>query len=159
MAKTRNKKRADGRLQTKIYIGNIDGKAKYKYIYGKTQKELDEKVLEVKMSLKKGIDITADNDTFWYWSEHWLKLKEYEVSTGRFVSYKTWIKKLSVLYDYKIKKLTSADFQNIIIEYNQLAANTLVQIRNTAKQIMQLALDNRIIDYNPVNAVKIPKNK
>lgn len=159
MAKTRNKKRADGRLQTKIYIGNINGKAKYKYVYGKTQKELDEKVLEVKMSLKKGIDITADNDTFGYWAEHWLKLKELEVSTGRFVSYKSWIKKLSALYDYKIKKLTSADFQNIIIEYNQLATNTLVQIKNTAKQIMQLAQDNRIIDYNPVCAVKIPKKQ
>ena len=100
----------------------MNGKAKYKYVYGKTQKELDEKVLEVKMSLKKGIDITADNDTFGYWAEHWLKLTELEVSTGRFVSYKSWIKKLSALYDYKIKKLTSADFQNIIIDYNPVCA-------------------------------------
>ncbi len=159
MPKNRNKKRSDGRLQTKIYIGNFDGKAKYKYVYGKTQKELDDKVLEVKLALKKGIDITSDNDKFGYWAEQWLKLKKMEVSIGRFVAYQSYNNKLKVMYDFKINKLTTADFQSIIIDYNELSSNSLLQIKNTAKQIMQLAMDNRIIDYNPVCSVKIPKKQ
>ncbi len=89
MAKAKNKMRADGRLQAKVYIGNFDGKAKYKYAYAKTQKELDEKVFEIKLSLRKGIDITSGNDKFGYWAEQWIKLKKMEVSAGRLTSYKT----------------------------------------------------------------------
>ena len=47
MAKIKNKARADGRLQSKVYIG--DGK--YKYVYATTQKELAEKVQEIKTKL------------------------------------------------------------------------------------------------------------
>ncbi len=158
MAKAKNKMRADGRLQAKVYIGNFDGKAKYKYAYAKTQKELDEKVFEIKLSLRKGIDITSGNDKFGYWAEQWIKLKKIEVSAGRLTSYKTSLKKLNVLYDFKIKKLTAADFQGIIIDNSKLSGNSILQLKNTAKQIMQMAVDNRVIDFNPVMSVKLPKN-
>ena len=33
MATTKNKRRADGRKQASIYLGIVDGKKKYKYVY------------------------------------------------------------------------------------------------------------------------------
>lgn len=39
MARAVNTKRSDGRLQSKIYLGVVDGKAKYKYVYASTQKQ------------------------------------------------------------------------------------------------------------------------
>ena len=47
MARAKNTKRSDGRLQSKVYLG--DGK--YKYVYANTQRELDRKVQEVKFQL------------------------------------------------------------------------------------------------------------
>ena len=37
------------------------------------------------------------------------------------------------------------------------AKQTLIEIRNVAKQIIQLAIENRVLDYNCASAVKIPK--
>lgn len=85
--KGKNKKRKDGRIQTKVYLGMIDGNKKYKYIYASNQKELDKKVLEIKLSLNKGIDISAQYDTFGEWTEQWLKLKRIEISDKKYKSY------------------------------------------------------------------------
>lgn len=65
MARMKNAARKDGRVQSKVYIG--DGK--YKYVYASNNKELQERVTELKTKLGKGIDITAERDTFAYWAE------------------------------------------------------------------------------------------
>lgn len=33
----------------------------------------------------------------------------------------------------------------------------LNEVKNTAKQVFQLAINNRVMDYNPADAVEIPK--
>lgn len=67
MPRINNKKRPDGRLQAQVYIGIKDGKRKYKYVYATNSKELERKVQELKLKLGKGIDLTADRDTFGAW--------------------------------------------------------------------------------------------
>lgn len=45
------KKRKDGRYKMSIFIGgDKDGKKQYKFVYGKTQKEVKEKANKVKIS-------------------------------------------------------------------------------------------------------------
>ena len=69
MARQKNARRKDGRIARQVYIGRgEDGKRKYKTIYGYTQKEVDEAVLNVKLALKKGIDVAAENDSFAEWA-------------------------------------------------------------------------------------------
>lgn len=160
MPRIKNKKRADGRLQAKVYLGVADGKAKYKYVYASTQKELEIKVQNVKIALGKGLDVTANNDKFGFWREQFLKVKEHTVSAQRYASYKSTAKKLEILDNSVISRLTVSDIQNIIFDNANLSPNTLTMIKSVAKQIFQLAIDNRVIDYNPSNNVKIPcKNK
>ena len=84
MAKKKNTQREDGRYAVQVYIGMVDGKRKYKTVYGKTQKEADIKADELKVSLRKGIDISASNDSFKVWAEYWLTSKRYEVSADRY---------------------------------------------------------------------------
>lgn len=43
MARKKNAVRADGRIAVQVYIGRVDGKRKYKTVYGTTQKEADKK--------------------------------------------------------------------------------------------------------------------
>lgn len=150
-------KRADGRIQAKVYIGVVDGKKKYKYVYASTQKELNAKILEIKIALGKGIDVTANNDKFKYWREQWLKVKKNTVSIQRYTTYESISKKLIVLDNMTVSKITVADIQNVIFDHSKLSTNTLVAIKSAANQIFKLAIDSRIIDYNPAINVKIPK--
>ena len=165
MAKMKNKARSDGRLQSKVYIGiGADGRKKYKYVYAATNKELQHKIEEIKEKQGKGIDITADRDSFGYWAGKWLKLKKLEVSNGRYATYTARAANLEPIYDIPVSKLRAADIQDIVLElaeYNPktkkpMAKKTLKEVKQTASQIIRLAIDNRVTDYNCADAVKIP---
>lgn len=157
MARAKNSKRSDGRLQSKVYLGVVDGRAKYKYVYATTQKDLNAKINEVKLQLGKGLDISAQRDTFGEWAQRWLKLKKIEISDKKYKTYESKEKYINHLYNIPISKIRTQDIQDVIIDNTQLAEYTLKQIKGMCSQIIQLALNNRVVDYNPANAVKIPK--
>lgn len=160
MARIKNIRRADGRLQSKIYLGVIDGRRKYKYVYARTQKELNQKVDEVKIKLGKGLDILAQRDTFGEWAERWLRLKKTEVSPHRYYVYECRVKNLSPIAEREIYRIRTMDIQDIIINCaDRYSVAVLVEIKSTAKQIFSYAIDNRVIDYNPAVSVRIPDNK
>ena len=168
MAKSRNKRRADGRIAVQVYIGRDKetGKRKYKTVYGATQKEADEKAMQAKIKLQKGIDLSAERDTFGQWKARFLVAKESDgVGHSQMDSYKCYCRHLSMLDDIPIYKISLWDIQNIIMELAKdkpdkkgLAKNTLKHIKGTAKQILQLAVEARAIDFNPAQDVKIPAN-
>lgn len=150
------KRRADGRYGAKVTIG----KNQYKYVCANTQKELDEKILQIKLKLGKGLDITAERDTFGEWGEMWLEQKRLTVSNGMYKAYVSHYKKFEELYYLPISNLRLNDFQAILFRLGSgehpLSKKTLNGLKQTASQIMQLAIDNRVIDYNCANALVIP---
>lgn len=162
MPRTRNKKREDGRLQSKVYLGN----GKYKYVYAANNKELEEKVQEVKLKIGKGLDVSAERDSFGFWADKWLKLKQLEVSHGRFLTYKARYKNLESIFYIQVSKIRTSDIQDIILDLARcnpktekpMAKKTLKEVKQTAAQILKLAIDNRVIDYNCAMAVKIPSD-
>ena len=157
MVRNKNSKRSDGRLQSKVYLGVVDGKVKYKYVYAATQKELNAKIDEIKLQLGKGLDVSAQRDTFGEWAKRWLKLKKTEISDKKYRAYEAKEKYIDHLYNIPISKIRTQDIQDIIIDNTQLAEYTIKQIKGMCSQILQLAIDNRVIDYNPASAVRIPK--
>lgn len=74
------------------------------------------------------------------------------------------LKPFTPLAKQKIGKLIKSDFQSIINEYavknskteRSTAKGTLRGYRMAAHQVMEYAVENRLIDYNPLNYVKIP---
>lgn len=165
MAKKKNTIRDDGRIAVQVYLGQVDGKRKYKTVYGKTQKEADEKALQVKLSLSKGLDVLSDQDTFEKWKDVFLESKKLDVSNSQYLSYLSYTKHLAALDQMLISKIQAADLQKII---NQLAIEnpntrkptakkTLNDIKITASQIFNLAIESRVIQYNPAAFVKIPQ--
>lgn len=49
------------------------------------------------------------------------------------------------------------DIQEIILKLSEsYSKSVLREVKSTARQIFQLAVDNRVIDYNPADSVKIP---
>ena len=83
MPKKSNTKRTDGLYAVQIYLGRVEGKRKYKTVYGKTQKEADKKAAEVRRQLNKGVDLLAE-DSFGFWCDRWLKSQNTELSPERY---------------------------------------------------------------------------
>lgn len=164
MAKSRVKKRPDGRYAMQIYIGMVDGKRKYKTVYGATPKEVERKAEEVRLMLGRGLDVAAMRDTVKSWADRWLKVKQATVSPAHYV---TCTQKAGVICQWlgrmPITELRTADIQEMIFSLAKCnpytgkptAKRTLVEYRSVVHQICQMAIDNRLMDYNPAGAVQI----
>lgn len=161
------KKRKDGRYQMNVYVGlDKDGKKVYKTIYGKTQAEVKRKASAIKLKIGKGIDVLNENMPFSELCERWLQYKKPLLKEKQYNSYKTNLKPFDILGDTSVSKLVKSDFQTIINEYAALnprthkptSKKTLRDFRLTARQVFDFAVENRILDYNPVAYVEIPKD-
>lgn len=166
MPKKSNKKRDDGRIAVQVYLGTVDGKRKYKTVYGQTQKEANEKAQEIKARLGKGLAFNS-GDTFAKWADYWLLLKETEVSKNQ---YNTILSRVSYwkenLGSAEIIKLRPIDLQPIVNELakcnprtgNPSAKRTLSSYVQILSAIFDYCIDNRIIDFNPASRLKIPNS-
>lgn len=166
MPKKSNKKRNDGRIAVQVYLGTVDGKRKYKTVYGKTQKEANEKAEELKILMKKGIDVSSSNVFFQTWAEHWLASKKDEVSADRYSSLVSrsaiWI---DALKSAQITQIKPFELQTILFSiaaqnpYTGLpmAKKTIRSYVQVINSIFDFAIDNRIIDFNPAAKLKIPQ--
>lgn len=167
MSKRSNATRSDGRIAVQVYIGRVDGKRRYKTVYGKTQKEADRKADEIRAKLRKGLDLTTDNNAFSYWCDLFLRQKRATVSNGQYNEYSS---AGGYLKDYlgksEIGRIQSADIQYIIDTLARTnphtkrpsSRRTLKGILYTASQIFDLAINNRVIDFNPCRCIEIPKS-
>ena len=165
MAKKMNTQRADGRYRVKVYIGIKDGKKQYKYVYGKTQKEADIKAEELKVSLRKGMDISAHNNSFKTWAEYWLISKRHEVTEDRYATLQSraniWI---DALKNAQISQIKPFELQTILFSISAknpytdkpMAKKTIRGYVQVINAIFDFAVDNRVIDYNPATKLKTP---
>lgn len=153
-------------VRKRVYLGkDSSGKPIYKNVIGKTEEEAAEKALQIKIARRKGIDVTADKDNFKKWADRWLAIKDGDVSAGRYNIYFYAVNKMEQLWYIPIIKITTGDVQDVINELAQknprtgkpTAKKTLIDVKSTAKQIFQLAIEQRVIEYNPAEAVRIPK--
>ena len=70
----KRKQRKDGRYQGYVFLGyNPDGTENRKYEYAKTQKELDQKLLELRLAIGKGEYVNDNTMTVKQWADLWLK--------------------------------------------------------------------------------------
>ncbi len=166
MAKKMNTQRADGRYRVKVYIGIKDGKKTYKYVYGKTQKEADIKAEELKVSFRKGLDISAHNNSFKTWAEYWLTSKRYEVTEDRHATLQSraniWI---DALKNAQIAQIKPFELQSILFSIaaknpytgKPMAKKTIGGYIQVINAIFDFAVDNRVMDYNPASKLKPPQ--
>lgn len=167
MPKKSNTRRADGRVQVKVYLGLVDGKKKYKYVYGKTQKEANEKAEAVKASLKKGIEVTNDSDSFSKWADYWLSMKKSETSQDQYNLIKSRAEVFKqYIGDAKMTRIKPFELQQVIDELSAenpytgkpSAKKTLRSYIQILCAVFEFAADNRIIEYNPAAKLKTPQN-
>lgn len=155
MARMRNTARKDGRVQSRVYIG--DGK--YKYVYAANNKELQEKVNELKTRLGKGIDLAAEHDSFDSWGQRWLRRKTNRVSENWAKALGINYRKLEPLLHMEVTELRRIDLEDVLTELagQGYSERVLKAVRDIASGIMEMCTENRVIEYNPFRAVELPK--
>lgn len=160
------KKQANGQYRKRIYIGTDEnGKKKYKSVFGKTKKEVEKKVSEIKIKYSKGIDIDLDKDTFGKWIERWKISKKDILTENQYNNYCAYLNHFEPLFNIKMTKLQTVDFQLIINNLSKKNPTTgkptskksLREFKSAARQVFDFAIMNRALDFNPLNYVTIPE--
>lgn len=164
MPRKSNAVRADGRIAVQVYLGLVDGKRKYKTVYGKTQKEADAKARELKMRMGLGIDILSENTPFKEYRQLWLAKKKGSVSDSYYSVCEGYSNALSIFDDIEIKKLQEHHIQKFIDELaaknphtkKPTAYKTLVAYKVAVSQILQLPIKQGAISKDITKDVTIP---
>ena len=162
--KKSNKPRPDGLIRVSVYLGSVDGKRKYKAVYGRTQKEADKKALEVKMRLGVGVDILSESTKFQVFREAWLNEKRRTVSAASFPTYEGYSATWAALDGFPVNKVMELHIQALIDDYaaknphtaKPTAKKTLISLRAAVCQMLAIAVRNGAIVRNPADGVVIP---
>jgi len=158
---SRYKKRSDGNYQRSVTLGRKpDGTPIRKVFYAKTQKELEAKVADFKQQVERGTLSSNEKMTFGELSQIWIKEYKPTIEMNTRKKYNTILNKhlLPTLQAMRLKDLKNYHLQSII---NRLAGEgyaekTLREIKVTASQIIEVAVDNDIVFRNVFAKVQIP---
>lgn len=156
-------KRADGTWWARITVGKTaDGKQKRKAFYGKTRKEVQEKLTAALNELNNNTYIEPSKMTVAQWMEIWRHdYKQQSVKPTTFYNYQKKIKFQINPYlgGYKLKELRSDMIQKSL---NQLIENGLAIIStqhtlDVLRLALKKAVENELILKNPSLNVSLPK--
>ena len=155
-------KRSDGTWCARITIGRTpEGKQKRKAFYGKTRKEVQEKMNLAKAELAKGSYVEPTNMTVEQWAEVWMK--EYKKHTIKAQTYLKHGKNLKlhilpVIGYIKLKELRLEIVQNLINHLYQegYSYSLLAQVKGTIYQFLEQAVDQELVGKNVAEKMKIP---
>ncbi len=159
-------RRKDGRWAGAITIGfSPDGKQKRKYFYGKTKKEVQEKLTKAKYLQQTGrLSLNSiENVTLTKWLEHWLEnYKKNSVKPKTYVSYKQVIENYLIpgLGKSKLRELSTNRIQKTI---NDLAGRVSPRTVEYTISILRQALNQAIVEgymhSNPAQNIALPRKK
>lgn len=160
----KKKARADGRYQGQILIGVIDGKRKYKYVYGKSQKEVNDKLAVLRVELGQGADLTQPMSLA-FWADRWLARTEqmqtpewYDLCETRAEYWKQQLGKVS------IDQITTADLEDVLLQLAKKnpktgkpsSRKTLNEYRSVICRIFELAIRNRVMTFDASAYIQLP---
>lgn len=166
LPKKSNTRRADGRIAVQVYLGRFDGKRKYKTVYGKTQKEAEQRASEVKAMLNKGVDLATVDRSFRFWAEKYLQSRKPQLTSA---NYQKTCSRMDYFVDcfghLPIERVHLYDAEQAMQElaaHNPVtgkpsAKKTLIGYAAVLKRCMDYAVANRVIDYNPLTILSIPE--
>ena len=167
------RKRADGRWEGAIVIGHkSDGSYLYKWVQAKTQKELLPK-LHRAIEAYRGVDLTEESRmTLGEWFERWFKdYAEVTLRPSTVRGYRRYAKQINrSLGEKQIGLITTQQIQRM---YNKLkrdgrekarekfgdglSDSSVRSIHMLLHEVMEAAMQARLIAKNPTAGTKIPK--
>jgi len=155
-------KRSDGTYWARITIGKTkDGKQKRKAFYGKTRKEVSERMTEALNDRNKGTYIEPTKMTVGEWLDIWLR--DYKKLSVKPTTYITYVVRIENhikprIGDYKLKDLRSDMIQRLINDLiiSGLSPDTVIGVYKVIRVAVEQAYDNELITKSVANKIKLP---
>ena len=158
------RQRADGSWEARVSVGSDPGTGKpiRKSIYGKTQKEVRQKMTAVLRSIDNGTYQEPDKTTVSEWFDEWMKTfckvkvkpltySSYEVAIKNHVKPRIGALKLQAVRGVHIQKLYND------MRENGLSPKTVKNIGAILHKAFSVALKQGMIQTNPCDAAELPK--
>lgn len=140
-------------FSTSVYIGTENGKRINKFVRAGSQRELNQKVAQLKAEIQNGKDVYT-KAVFGVWADKWLNERKINtVSSGTRIQYEAAIKHLNRRFEFvEFKNITLSDFQTFLNELAKknpttkkpTSKKTLESIRKVATAIFRYARSNNI---------------
>lgn len=146
------KRRADGLFRKKVTING-----KQRYFYGKTVKEIDQKIFEAKQA---PIPETSSSKRFGYWADNWWEMHRENIKVNTRVCYTKPFEDCKEYFkDCKIDEIKPIDVSKFIQRLCEMGyARQTVKVRHIVlSKIFDYAILNGATLTNPVKVVEIPK--
>lgn len=160
-------KRKDGRWQGSITTGrNTNGKIVRKTVYGKTRKEVQEKLSIISGKLYSKTYIEPSALELKSWLNTWLL--NYKSISLKPVTYDLYDSLINTVIAPKIGHYKLKDIKPIHIQtlYNALyndgegySTSTIQKVNAILKPAFEMAIRNELVEKNPVCGVQMPKHK
>lgn len=156
----RYKKRKDGRYATTVMVGyKPDGRPNNIFLSAKTEKALRDKITELKIKAKTG-ELIKESDTLLSdYTDSWLTTYKASAGINTRAMYDNIVSKhiKPELGHLPLNKIVRSDIQKLIND-NQEHPRTCEQIKMTINQILNCAVDDKLISENVAKKVILPKH-
>ena len=158
-----------GRWRGQVNLPSTDGKVKRKYFYGKTRKEVSDKVNELLMQLQTNTYIEPSQITLYNWLCTWLDTYNQDIRATTRVNYETYVHRhiRSTIGRYKLSDVTTIiiqQFYNDKVKSGKLDGSgeglnpkTLRNMHNMLHKALNQAVYLNMIAKNPVDYAVLPK--
>lgn len=153
------KKRKDGRYATTVMVGyKPDGRPDNIFLAAKTEKELGNKIVELKMKMKTGEVIKTSDTLLSDYADSWMDTYKSAAGINTKAMYKNAIEKhiKPELGHLPLNKIVRSDVQKLIND-NQNHPRTCEIIKMTLVQILNSAIDDKLLHENMAKKVILPK--
>lgn len=153
------KKRKDGRYATTVMTGyKSDGRPNNIFLSAKTEKELRNKVVELKMQIKMGETVKQSDTPLGEYADSWMETYKSSVGINTKAMYKNAIDChiKPTLGHLPLNKIVRSDVQKVIND-RQAHPRTCEIIRLTLVQILNSAIDDKLLHENVAKKITLPK--
>ena len=129
-------------------------------VYGETQKECEQKADDLKSLLKESLHIENQKITLKKFYNSWIEEQAQGVKQSTIYAYsKSWKYLNTYLGEMKISKIEKSDIVNFQAKMKAVnkSADTINKCVRLLRQILKAAINDRIINFNPAETVKMLK--
>jgi integrase len=149
---------SDGKWCASVDLGFVNGKRRRKVIYGKTRKEVADKLKALHRDQAAGINIATGRQTVKAFLERWLEVSKQRNKTRTYEGYERIVALYLVphLGHIVLNKLTPEHVQTMIDKL-ALAPNTVRNIRAVLRRALNQALKWELVSRNVATLVETPR--
>ncbi|MBQ9270160.1 MAG: tyrosine-type recombinase/integrase [Oscillospiraceae bacterium] len=158
------RKRSDGRWEARYSVGfNPEtGKQIQKSIYGKSQKDVQQKLHQILAEIDNGDYIEAEKITVGQWLDIWLRDYTINLKPATMSVYEEHVRVHLKPYlgNVMMDKLTPQRVQrlyNTLLRENNLSPKTIININGVFHSALEMARKLGYLKTNPLDAVVLPK--